>query len=259
MCELLEKAILTVKKVWRVIIDKLAKKSVIAVLSVTGVHLGIAAVICNWVYDHYVITGNVGSVSDILIACFTGVISLATSLLLVIAVINLKEWKQAKEHENKCLLIEKISLFYLKCIRLRICEVKCAELRSLTASIKNNDSNPAEMKIYRTHEDDLFSQDKEARNLKAELSKIEFDIYHLTANINLSLYQVVIEFILTCRKNRVDFKVNLDSKYRFISQSALGSPRELPNVNEPKILKQYENYVTIEEHLASMEEKNNGK
>ncbi|MCG9708227.1 hypothetical protein L1D46_05355 [Pseudoalteromonas sp. Isolate3] len=115
MCELLEKAILTVKKVWRAIIDKLVKKSVIAVLSVTVVHLVIAAVICNWVYDHYVITGNIGSVSDILIASFTGLISLATTLLLVLAWMTKESWLEQIKKQRELNFLDNFIEYYYEC------------------------------------------------------------------------------------------------------------------------------------------------
>ena len=49
--------------------------------------------VCTHIYDSQVVSGNWGSISDILIAIFTGLISWATTLLLVVAALNSKEEK----------------------------------------------------------------------------------------------------------------------------------------------------------------------
>lgn len=252
MCELLEKAILTVKKVWRAIIDKLVKKSVIAVLSVTVVHLVIAAVICNLVYDHYVIAGNIGSVSDILIASFTGLISLATTLLLVIAVINLKEWKLAKEFDVRLDLIKKLSLFYLCRIRLRVSKVKVFEIEEDIENLKSGNSlffKGKEASISKIYNNELEIEFANIKQLEAELNKIELEIYLLIANVSFAKENEIIEFIKDCKGCLVDYKTQLNESYKSISISLLGSPRELSSFPESEAMKRHAGSKTFKEFL----------
>lgn len=208
--------------------------------------------VCIWVYNNYVVDGNVGSVSDILIAFFTGLISLATTLLLVIAVINLNEWKLAKEFDIRLDLVKKLSLFYLTRMRLRISEANISQTDENLKDLENR-SNPFFEGRKATFEA-LFNKELKMemsnnKNLSEALNKTEHEIYHLIANINLAREDDIFVFINECKGCLADYKNQLNERYKSISIDVLGSPRELASLAEPEVLRKYASKKTLKEFL----------
>lgn len=229
-------------------------KNYFIVAVITGLYLLTTAYVCTSIYDSEVTNGNWGSVSDILIAIFTGLISWATTLLLVIAAINLNEWKSAKEFDNKLQLISKISLFYLKRFHLRLSEVKIFQLVQDSDNLKKGESKlylkGYEEAVIKLNAEDIEVERSNAKSLKIELNTIEQDIYHLIANVNTEIVDNIHDFIHACKKNRFKFRANLNADYVSISESLLGSARQLPLIREPKILEQFSSYKSLAEFLA---------
>lgn len=88
------------------------------------VYILITIWVCTYVYNSNVVNGNWGSVSDILIAIFTGLISWATILLLVAAWFASKEWLREKQYEQGLSLLANMVAYFSLCWERRVILVK---------------------------------------------------------------------------------------------------------------------------------------
>ena len=113
------------------------RKYIIAVCITTLIYF-VVALGCIYWSDKNIIDGNWGSVSDLVIAVFTWLISLATTLLLVVALVTGDSWLHQKKYDQANELIAHLSeLYFLSHLKLS-CRKKVNALKSIE-SIKTGD------------------------------------------------------------------------------------------------------------------------
>ncbi|TVU79866.1 hypothetical protein FQP85_21990 [Pseudoalteromonas neustonica] len=211
-----------------------------------------------FLYDAFVPTGSWGSFSDIAIAAFTFLISLATSLLFIAAWFAGKSWKVEREFDQASEVIGKFVHFYSHCLDARGLQVK-----TFIYLDEIKDSTQTEGELYEKHSGNNVELNKAIDNLKSQLAAkseamaraeqdhaeviltidaLEKDILIISTHFEESKALILQEALNELRKVKVDFHDNFNKKFALISSSLLGTERSLPKLIEPESFQKYKKF-----------------
>jgi len=223
-------------------------KNIFIAAVITGLYLLITAYVCTSIYDSEVTNGNWGSVSDILIAIFTGLISWATTLLLVIAAINLNEWKKIKEYDENIDLMNKLAEFYLLCFELRKSIVETISLQDSILTPRNNLQGPVfdlSQIITANIRSRIEDQNKKLSLHESRVTDAEDEIYRRMINVNENTHSSISDFLKLCKETKSNFYATINSKFIDLASKYSIENRSLPKLNENELFKKYHKYNEI--------------
>lgn len=237
------------KNFWIWIINILTShKNIFIAAVITGLYLLTTAYVCTSIYDSEVTNGNWGSVSDILIAIFTGLISWATTLLLVIAAINLKEWKMVKEYDENIDLMNKLAEFYLFCFELRTSIVEAINLRdTILNSSKKLKGPELDLSIIITTSirSRIEVNNKKLSLHESRVTDAEEEIYRRMINVNDNTHSSISDFLKLCKGTKSEFHATINPKFIDLTSKYSIKNRSLPKWDENELFKKYNKYNGI--------------
>ncbi|MGP4988109.1 hypothetical protein [Pseudoalteromonas nigrifaciens] len=211
-----------------------------------------------FLYDAFVPTGSWGSFSDVVIAAFTFLISLATSLLFIAAWFAGKSWKDERLFDQAS---EVIGKFVHLCSHYL--DARDLQVKTFIYLDEIRDTNLTEAELYEKHSGNKIELNKALDKLKSQLAakseamaRVEQDYQKVILTIDALEKDILIisihfegptalmlqEKLHGLRKVKVDFHDNFNKTFAIISKSLLGTERSLPKLIEPESFKKYEQF-----------------
>lgn len=188
-------------------------------------------------YGYKVSGGVMGSLSDVVIAFFTLLISYSTTLLVVAA----NSWREQQEYQAGSEFLSKFIAFYFQLIECRRQEVLIYRVidELLCIQEKNGDG------IYDEQINKLLSTKKEVKeNFKKSLLKLNSHIEDAAKNSFLFGSSTdILELMYDSQLIRCDFHSKLSPAFEVLSKACIRQTMQLPKTREIEYISEYKDIV----------------